>query len=43
MTPLTARLLSAALVAFAASETVHLRASARTLALAGLVIAVLRA
>jgi hypothetical protein len=43
MTPLTVRLLSAALVAFAASETVQLRAPARTLALAGLVIAVLRA
>ena len=42
MTPLTARLLSAALVAFAASETVQLRAPARALALAGLVVAVLR-
>ena len=35
LTPLTARLLSAALVAFAASETVRLRAPARLLALAG--------
>lgn len=42
LTPLTVRLLSAALVAFAASETAHLRASARALALVGLVLAVLR-
>jgi hypothetical protein len=43
LTPLTARLVSAALVAFAASETVHLRALARTLALAGLLLAILKA
>ena len=42
LTPLTARLVSAALVAFAASETMHLRALARTLALAGLVVAILK-
>jgi len=42
LTPLTARLLSASLVAFAASETVRLHAAARVLALVGLVLAVLR-
>jgi len=42
LTPLTARLLSASLVAFAASETVRFHAAARVLALAGLVLAVLR-
>jgi hypothetical protein len=42
LTPLTARLLSAALVAFAASETVTLRAPARALALVALVTGVLR-
>jgi hypothetical protein len=42
LTPLTARLLSAALVAFAASETVRLQALARILALAGLAVAILR-
>jgi len=42
LTPLTARLLSAALVAFAASETVRLRAPARILVLGGLLVAILR-
>jgi len=42
LTPLTARLLAAALVAFAASETTHLRGVARVLALAGLVLAILK-
>jgi hypothetical protein len=41
LTPLTARLLAASLVAFAASETMHLRALARALALAALLLAVL--
>jgi hypothetical protein len=35
-------LLAAALVAFAASETTHLRAVARLLALAGLLVAILK-
>ncbi len=42
LTPLTQRLLAAALVAFAASETAHGRAPARALALAGLLVAMLR-
>ena len=42
LAPLTARLLAAALVAFAASETTHLRAVARLLALAGLLVAILK-
>ncbi len=42
LTPLTERLLAAALVAFAASETAHGRAPARALALAGLLVAMLR-
>jgi hypothetical protein len=43
LTPLTARLLSASLVAFAASETMHLRALARAMAVAALLLAVFRA
>jgi hypothetical protein len=42
LTPLTQRLLAAALVAFAASETAHARAPARALALAALLVAMLR-
>jgi hypothetical protein len=42
LTPLTARLLAAALVAFAASETAQLRIPARALALASLVVGMLR-
>jgi hypothetical protein len=42
LTPLTQRLLAAALIAFAASETARWRGAARALALAGLVVAMLR-
>jgi len=42
LSPVTTRLLSAALVAFAASETVRLQAPARLLALGGLLVAILR-
>jgi hypothetical protein len=42
LTPLAARLLSASLLAFAASETMRLRALARVIALAALLLAVLR-
>jgi hypothetical protein len=42
LAPLTARLLSASLVAFAASETAQLRIPAQVLALASLVLGVLR-
>ena len=42
LTPLTQRLLAAALIAFAASETARWRAPTRALALAGLLVAVLR-
>jgi hypothetical protein len=42
LTALTQRLLAAALIAFAASETARWRGAARALALAGLVVAMLR-